>query len=213
MLGHAYDLERLSGRINMGLINPRDLLALNKTLLLLPQINGLLEPASSKLLCKLKSQIPDLSPITEELHVAVREEAPVHAKDGGIFKDGYSVEIDELRKLSRNSKSWLLEFEKREKERTGIKSLKVRFNKIFGYYIDITKANIEMVPPDYIRKQTLVNSERFIAGELKEKEALILNADERLARIEYDLFEKLRLKIASYTKQLQTAGKVLANLD
>ncbi|MGI6328213.1 MAG: DNA mismatch repair protein MutS [Dethiobacteria bacterium] len=213
MLGYAYDLERLSARINMGLINPRDLLALKKTLLLLPQIKGLLESGSSKLLCNLKGQIPDLSLITEELHAAIKEDAPVHAKDGGIFKDGYSIEIDELRTLSRNSKSWLLEFEKREKERTGIKSLKVRYNKIFGYYIDITKANIEMVPPDYIRKQTLVNSERFVTRELKEKEALILNADERLARIEYALFEELRLKLASYTKQLQAAGKVLANLD
>ncbi len=212
-LGNAYDLERLCGKINMGLANPRDLLALKKTLLLLPQIKDLLGDASSKLLCALKDQIPLLSPLTGELQAAIREDAPIHIKEGGIFKDGYAVGIDELRELSRSSKSWLTEFEQKERERSGIKSLKVKFNKIFGYYIDITKANLEMVPPDYIRKQTLVNSERFVTGELKEKEALILNADEKLARIEYDLFEELRLKILVYTEQLQAAARALANLD
>ena len=212
-LGQAYDLERLTSRINMELINPRDLLALKKTLRILPQIENLLGFTSSKQLCSIRSQIPDFSLLTEELEAAISEDAPILLKEGGIFKDGYADEIDELRTLSRSSKSWLLEFEKKERERTGIKSLKVGFNKVFGYYIDVTKTNIEMVPSNYIRKQTLVNSERFITEELKEKESLILNAEEELARLEYDLFEKLRLKITGYTKQLQTAGRALATLD
>lgn len=197
----------------MELINPRDLLALKKTLRILPQVEELLGFTSSKQLCSIRSQIPDFSLLTEELEAAISEDAPILLKEGGIFKDGYADEIDELRTLSRSSKSWLLEFEKKERERTGIKSLKVGFNKVFGYYIDVTKTNIEMVPSNYIRKQTLVNSERFITEELKEKESLILNAEEELARLEYDLFEKLRLKITGYTKQLQTAGRALATLD
>ena len=134
-------------------------------------------------------------------------------KDGGIFKEGYNTEIDELRNISRDSKLWLLDLEKKEKERTGIKSLKIGFNKVFGYYIEVTKANLELVPEVYIRKQTLVNSERFITEELKEKEALILHAEEKLARLEYQLFEKLRLNTAQYIKKIQGAEHILAKLD
>jgi DNA mismatch repair protein MutS len=213
ILKQSYDLERLSGRINMGLVNPRDMLALKKTLVLLPQITLLLEDCQARLLQQLSKQIPDLSQLVKELDAAIKDDAPFSLKEGGIFKEGYCNEIDELRQVSQNSKLWLLEMEKKEKERTGIKSLKIGFNKVFGYYFEITKANLELVPADYRRKQTLVNCERFFTEELKEKEFLILNAEEKLAQLEYELFEKLRLNIVQYTILLQTAGHVLANLD
>jgi DNA mismatch repair protein MutS len=213
ILKQSYDLERLSGRINMGLVNPRDLLALKKTLLLLPQVKLLLEDHQARLLKLLSNQIPDLSHLVKELDSAIKDDAPFSLKEGGIFKEGYCNEIDELRQVSKNSKLWLLDMEKKEKERTGIKSLKIGFNKVFGYYIEITRANLELVPAGYIRKQTLVNCERYITEELKEKESLILNAEEKLAQLEYELFEKLRLNVAQYIKNIQTAGQVLANLD
>lgn len=213
LLKQSYDLERLSGRINMGLVNPRDMLALKKTLLLLPELKKLLAVCQAGLLRQLSDRIPDLFNLVNELDSAIRDDAPFSVKDGGIFKEGYNTEIDELRSISRDSKLWLLDMEKKEKERTGIKSLKIGFNKVFGYYIEVTKANLELVPEEYIRKQTLVNSERFITEELKEKEALILHAEEKLARLEYQLFEQLRLNTAQYIKKIQVAGHVLANLD
>lgn len=213
ILRQSYDLERLCGKINIGLVNPRDMLALKKTLQLLPELTLLLEKCQSTLLERLGKQIPDFSHLVRELDNAIKDEAPFSLKEGGIFKDGYSPEIDELRAISKDSKRWLLELEKKEKERTGIKSLKIGFNKVFGYYIEITKANMELVPEDYIRKQTLVNCERFITEELKEKESLILQAEEKLARLEYQLFERLRLNVAQYIKKIQDAGYVLAYLD
>lgn len=213
ILKQSYDLERLSGKINLGLVNPREMLALKKTLQLLPEIALFLGKSRSVLLKRLGQQIPDFSHLVQELERSIRDEAPFSLKEGGIFKEGYSQEIDELRAITKDSKRWLLELEKKERERTGIKSLKIGFNKVFGYYIEITKANIELVPKDYIRKQTLVNCERFITEELKEKEALILQAEEKLARLEYQLFEELRLYTSRYIKKIQEAGYVLAYLD
>ncbi len=213
LLSDVYDLERLSSRLNLGYINPRDLLSLKKTLLVLPHLKGFLSETESKLLQKLNEQIPDFSELAQELEMAISEDAPFTIKEGGIFKEGYSQEIDELRMISRNSKAWMLEFEEEEKKRTGIKSLKIGYNKVFGYYIEITRANLELVPVDYIRKQTLVNAERFITEELKEKEDLILNAEEKLGRLEYKLFEELRLKTVCYTEQIQSAAQVMGTLD
>jgi DNA mismatch repair protein MutS len=213
LLKGTYDLERLSGRINLGLAGPRDVLALSKTLNLLPALSQLLQEAKAKQIQLLNEQIPDFTALTKELNAAIKEDAPLTLKEGGIFKKGYNAQVDELREIATNSRRWLLDFEKKEKERTGIKSLKIGYNKVFGYYIEITKANITMVPQDYFRKQTLVNAERFITEELKEKEAIILSAEEKLAALEYQLFEELRLKLVQYTEQLQNTGKVLANLD
>ena len=156
ILKQSYDLERLSGRINMGLVNPKDLLSLKKTLLLLPQVKLLLQNCHAGLLKQLNNLIPDLSFLAEKLETAIKDDAPFLLKEGGIFKSGYCKKIDELRNISKDSKVWLLELEKEEKERTGIKSLKIGFNKIFGYYIEVTKANLELVPKEYIRKQTLL---------------------------------------------------------
>jgi DNA mismatch repair protein MutS len=208
----TYDLERLSGRVNLGLASPRDILALNKTLRVLPALSDLLREARAKQIQTLRAQIPDFTTLTEELNAAIEEDA-LTLKEGGIFKSGYNPQIDELRAITNNSKEWLLEFEKKERGRTGIRSLKIGYNKVFGYYIEVTKANIEMVPQDYFRKQTLVNAERFITEDLKKKESVILNAEEKLTELECRLFEELRLKLVQYTEQFQTAGQVLANLD
>ncbi len=213
LLSDVYDLERISGRINLGAVNPRELLALKKTLLILPQFNNLLRETTAAALQELREQLPDLGTLACELERAISDNVPLALKEGGIFKEGFSEEIDELRRLAGESKDWLLNMEKRERERTGIKSLKVSYNKIFGYYIEVTKANLDLVPPHYIRKQTLVNAERFITDELKEKESSILKAEERLARLEYELFEELRKKVATYTEDLQKAALVIANLD
>ncbi len=213
LLKDIYDLERLCSRINLGAVNPRDVLALKRSLMFLPEITTELGNLASDLLKELKKEIPCFKTLVEELENAIAEDAPFVLNEGGIFKDGYSKEIDELRMVSRDSKTWLLELEKKEKERTGIKSLKIRYNKVFGYYLEITRANLDMVPPEYIRKQTLVNAERFITEELKEKESIILSAEEKLSRLEYSLFEELRLKLTTYTLQLQQCARALAVLD
>lgn len=213
LLKNVYDLERLSSRINLRMVTPRDLLALKKTLGIFPQFKTLLKDLYSSLLQGLVEGIPDFSPLTRELEEAIDENAPFTLKEGGIFKEGYHEEIDRLRSLSRDSKQWMAELERQEREKTGIKSLKIGYNRVFGYYIEVTKPNLPYVPEEYIRKQTLVNAERFITQELKEKEDLILNSEERLGQLEYELFEEIREKIADYTEQLQTTAQILATLD
>lgn len=213
LLKNVYDLERLSSRISMGILSPRDLLVLKKTLFLLPKLKEILRESRSELLRELKEKIPDFTFLAQELEKAILDDPPYSAKEGNIFKEGYSPEVDELRKTARESRQWLLELEKKEKIRTGIKSLKVGYNKVFGYYIEVTKTNLGLVPDDYIRKQTLVNAERFITEELKEKETLIISAEEKLCRLEYELFENLCSYLAGFTRQLQETSKVLAALD
>ena len=212
-LKQCYDLERLSGKISLGYINPRDLLALKKTLLLLPPIKQILEQMEAERLIRLSKRFPDLSVLLDKLEKALKDDAPLALKEGGIFKDGYSPVLDELRQITRDSKQWLLELEEKERERSGIKSLKIGFNKVFGYYLEVTRVNLENVPENYIRRQTLVNSERFVTEELKAKEALILNAEEKLIQLEYDLFEKLRLDVGQYIPKLQQAGQIIAEAD
>ncbi len=213
LLNEVYDLERLCGRINLGAVNPRDFLALKNSLRLLPDIIKQLETMNADLLLSLNDEIPDFSQLVEELEHAIAEDAPPGLREGGIFKEGFSPDVDELRQLSRDSKGWLLDFEQKERERSGIKSLKIRFNKVFGYYIEVTRANLNLVPPEYIRKQTLVNAERYFTEELKEKESIILNAEEKSIRLEYNLFEELRIRLTGYTLQLQKSANILARLD
>lgn len=213
LLNQCYDLERLCGKINLGYINPRDLLALKKTLFLLPSIKLVLQGMEAERLMQLCRRFPDLSALQEKLQVAISDDAPLALKEGGIFKDGYHPEIDKLRQITQDSRQWLLELEKKEREHTGIKSLKIGFNKVFGYYLEVTKANLEFVPDNYIRKQTLVNSERYVTEELKTKEALILNAEVKLTQLEYELFEKFRLDVVCYIRKLQQAGQILAEAD
>ncbi len=213
LLKNCYDLERLSGRISMGQVNPRDFLALKGTLQLLPEVKQSLTEFSSEKINEINADIPGFAELIELLQQSIAEDAPFTLREGNIFKDGYNTEIDELREITRNSKQWILQLEKEERERTGIKSLKVGYNKVFGYYIEVTKSNVHLVPENYIRKQTLVNAERFITEHLKEKEILILNAEEKLGQLEYELFEEVRQLSARYTFSLQKAARNLAFLD
>lgn len=213
LLKEIYDLERLCGRINLGAVNPRDFLALKRSLQILPEVINSLQGTRAELLQSLLKEIPSFFSLINKLEQAIAEDAPFTLKEGGIFKEGFSEEIDDLRLVMRGSKNWLLELERKERERSGIKSLKIRYNKVFGYYIEVTKTNLDLVPADYMRKQTLVNAERFITGELKEKENIILGTAEKLERLEYNLFEELRIHLTGYTSSLQNCAKILAKLD
>jgi DNA mismatch repair protein MutS len=212
-LKEIFDLERLTGKISLGVAHPKDLLSLKKSLLPLPQIHPLLSAFSSKRIKDIHNQWDDGQDIRDLIERAVKEEPAFLLTEGGIIKEGYNQELDELRKISRSGKSFITQMEKKEREKTGISSLKIRYNKVFGYYIDVTKPNLSLVPPEYIRKQTLVNSERFITPELKEYEERVLNAEEKIAELEYNLFLKVRDEIAKETVRLQKIAANVASLD
>lgn len=206
------DFERIIGRLSCGIGNARDLLALKNSLKSAMGLKGILEPKSNILKDVWKS-IKDFSPLVELLERAIVDDPPTTVTDGGIIRDGFDPEIDQLRDILHNSNKWLMQFEAKEKERTGIKSLKVGFNKVFGYYIEVTKPNLHLVPQEYIRKQTLVNAERFITEELKSFEEKILGADEKLKSMEYELFIKLRDTAGKWIKDIQETARGIAILD
>ncbi len=212
-LSNIYDLERLCSRINYSSVNARDLVALKKTLSILPEVKELLQKACSPLTKDISVRMPLFNSLTHELELALVENPPLTLREGGIINDGYNNEVDRLRKLSRESKELLLEIENNERKRTGIKSLKVGFNRVYGYYIEVTRNNLHLVPQDYHRKQTLVNAERFITEELKKIEEEITGATEKLYHLEYKLFEKLREKALKDSPQIQLAAQLLARLD
>lgn len=212
VLADIYDIERLIARINHKTANARDLLALKKSLMTLPELKKVLQYASSQI-TKDSLHFKEMDHVTTLLESAISEEAPAVVRNGNIFKPGYSKQLDELRDITHGGKDWVAELERKEKERTGINSLKVGFTKVFGYYIEITKANLHLVPQDYIRKQTTVNGERFITPELKEKESLILSAEEKSVELEYSLFMQLLDTIAIETVELQTIAAKIATLD
>lgn len=212
-LKNIFDLERLCSRINYGNVNARDLIALKKTLNLLPQIKSLIPNAQSDHLREISQQLPTFETLITLLESALVEEPPLNLRDGGIIKDGYNEEVDRLRKVCRESKDWLLEMEKQERERTGIKSLKISYNRVYGYYLEVTKNNIHLVPQEYHRKQTLVNAERYITEKLKELEDEITGATEKLVNLEYRIFEEVREEVLAYTSQLQFCAQLLAKLD
>lgn len=210
----VYDLERLAGRIAFGNANGRDLIALQASLQRVPGIIDTCATSGSETLAQLVDQLDACSDISNWIGQAIVEEPPVSIREGGIIKQGYHERLDLLREASTNGKRWIAELEREEREATGIKSLKVGFNKVFGYYIEVTKANIHLLPEGrYERKQTLANAERYITPELKEKEALILEAEEKMVEIEYDCFIELRSRIAEQIARLQRLGEVLAELD
>jgi len=186
---------------------------LRQALSFLPLLRKSLEKAESDRLKELKENLPDLEPLYEELDRALVESPPSHIKDGGYIKDGYDPNLDELRRLLRESKDWLINLENRERERTGIKSLKIGYNQVFGYYIEVTKANLNLVPPDYIRKQTLVNAERFITPELKEWENKILHAEDNIKKIEEELFQNLRKKVIEHSRDITTFAQIIGEID
>ena len=212
-LKDIYDIERLASRISSGTANARDLLALKNSLEILPELKTLLEANDDKTIKSLQKQIDPLSGVRSLIEKSITEDPPFTLKDGGLIRKGFNSEIDELREISSSGKDFIAGLQTKERERTGISSLKVGFNKIFGYYIEITKTNLSQVPGDYIRKQTLVNGERFITPELKDYEAKVLGAEERLKNLEYDVFINVRNTIAAETEKLQKTSAAIAELD
>jgi DNA mismatch repair protein MutS len=211
-LKSVYDIERVGTKIVMGHANARDLIALKKSLQILPGIWSLLSEIESKLL-RPQEALDHLNDLAELIERAIREDAPPTINEGGIIRSGYNNELDELVQISQDGKSWLARLEAREREATGINALKVRYNKIFGYYIEIPKTRSSAVPPHYGRKQTLVNAERYITDELKEFEMKVLGAEERRAVLEYRLFNEIRAQIVANHPSLQNVAQFLARLD
>lgn len=213
-LGAIYDLERLVGRIAFGTANGRDLIALKLSLQRVPTLIELCSSMSSMTLKKLADEMDPCSDITEWIEQAITDEPPISVREGNLIKSGYHDYLDQLREASINGKRWIAELERKEREITGIKSLKVGYNKVFGYYIEVTKANIASLPEGrYERKQTLANAERYVTPELKEKEALILEAEDKMVGLEYELFSELRGRINEHIRRLQALAEKVAELD
>ncbi|UCC40181.1 MAG: DNA mismatch repair protein MutS [Candidatus Aminicenantes bacterium] len=208
-----FDLERLTGKISLAVAHPKDLVSLKASLIPLPQVQSLIEPFSAERVKEIYSHWDNAQDIVAMIDKAIQDEPAFLLTEGGIIKDGYNTEVDELREMSRSGKTFITRLEKEERDRTGISSLKIRYNKVFGYYIEVTKPNLPQVPTDYIRKQTLVNSERFITPELKEYEEKVLNAEERIKELEYNLFLELRKTISDETARLQKIASDIAILD
>jgi len=212
-LKEIYDLERLNGRIAMGRANSRDLLAIRSSIVRLPLIKNQLERSTSMLLSEIGSRLDCLEDIAHLVGDTIREDAPISLKEGGMIREGYDDELDRLIALSRDGKSWIADFASSERNRTGISSLKVGFNKVFGYYIDISKANLHLVPQDYVRKQTLVNNERYITEALKTREEQVLGAEEKRVELEYEIFDKIRRKIARENQRMKQTAELIAQID
>lgn len=213
ILKDIHDIERLIARISLGTANARDMLALKASLRLLPLIKEKLKTCESTLLCVLNEELEDISDIADLIERSIHDDPPAALTEGGLIKGGYSGELDELRKLSTSGKEWIAELQEKERARTRINSLKIGYNDTFGYYIEVTKSNLHLVPDDYIRKQTLINAERFITQELKEQEARLLNAQERMEALEYEIFCQIRSQIAENTGRIQKAASIVAMLD
>ena len=213
LLAEIYDLERIAGRISLEAANGRDLVALKNSLFQLPAVKALMERFSSPLLCALASAIDPLENIASLLERALIENPPLTLKEGGLIKEGYDASLDELLSLIRDGKGWIAALEEKERKRTGISSLKIGFNNVFGYYIEVTKANVHLVPLDYIRKQTLVNGERYINEELKGYEEKVLQAEVLRKEREYDLFIDLRKRVSPFLSVIQRNADCLAQID
>jgi len=212
-LEEIFDLERLTSRVTLGSVTPRDLLALRRSLAAIPPLRGLLAKFRSARLAQLHSRLDELSGVRELISRAVADDPPALPTDPGVIRAGYDAELDELRGLSKSSKQTIAAMEERERKRTGIASLKIRFNSIFGYYIEISRANLHLAPPDYDRKQTLVNAERFTSPELKDYERKVLEADQRILEIERRLFREIRESIAAEASRLRRTSAAIAQLD
>ena len=212
-LASVYDIERLCSKIVYGSLNARDCIALLQTLLRIPILISLLSSCDTEALGEIRDRLDAMEDIANLLSAAIIDDPPTNIREGNIIRGGYNAEVDELRAVKDHSAQWLSEFEASEREQTGIKNLKVGFNRVFGYYIEITKSNYSQIPYHYERKQTLANAERFITPELKEMEQRILGADERLIALEYRLFMELRETLLSCTERLQQNAALIAELD
>ncbi len=207
------DLERLAGKIGYGKASPKDLIWLKDSLAKIPEIRTILKKAQSSLLSSIKENLPDTSHLTTLIQNSILDDPPLILTEGGIIKSGFSSELDGLKEEIKDSKQWIASLQEGERKRTGIPSLKVGFNGVFGYFIEVTKPHLSKVPEEYIRKQTMVNAERFVTPQLKEKEAYILGAEEKIFKLEYDLFLEIRLKVAEQTQKIQRTAELVAILD
>ena len=212
-LNPIYDLERLLGRISYKTANPRDLIAFASSLEMLPHIKTVLSGFQKELLCNINEEIDDLQDIYHLIKDSINEEPPILVREGGIIKDGFNELIDNLRVAKTEGKNWLAKLEEDDRQRTGIKNLKIKYNKVFGYYFEVTNSYKDLVPEDYIRKQTLANAERYTTPKLKELEDTILNAEDKLVSLEYDLFCEIRDAIACEIERIQRSAKAIAKLD
>lgn len=212
-LKKVYDIERLAGKMAYGNANARDMITLKNSLYKLPAVKQILANCKSPLLKELYEKLDELQDIYEIIEKAIVEDPPMTIKDGGIIKLGYDEEIDKLKTAQTEGKTWLVQLEAEEKEKTGIKNLKIGFNKVFGYYLEVTKSYLNQVPERFIRKQTLANAERYITEELKNLENQILGAEEKVVNLEYNAFVEIRELIAKNVRRLQTTSEVISSLD
>jgi DNA mismatch repair protein MutS len=213
LLKEVSDLERLVGRLNLGTTTPRDLIALNRSLSQTPTINSTLSDAQSLLIQVLSENIFELPEIRHLISRSISDDPPLNFNDGGIIREGFNNELDELRKISQTAKQIIASFEENERRRTGINNLKIKFNNVFGYFIEISKGNLGRVPEDYERRQTLTNAERFTTSQLKEWEEKVLGAEEKIIQLETELFQQIRAQVREQTAQLQSTARALATLD
>ncbi|MFZ7102612.1 MAG: DNA mismatch repair protein MutS [Peptococcaceae bacterium] len=213
LLNPMYDLERITARVSFGSANPRDLLSLKSSIGLLPEIIGVLAKAECASLAQINRELDNLEDIYLLTNESIMEEPATSLREGNIIRDGFNSEVDRLRMITQNAKQWIVNLEQEEKDKTGIRSLKIGFNKVFGYFIEITKSNLHLVPESYTRKQTLANAERYITPELKELEAQVLGADERLKELEYQIFCETRENIKKHIPRILKTSKLLAELD
>ena len=212
-LSPVYDLERLISRITYASANPRDLIAFKTSLQMLPHIKCILSDLQSPLLKGLYEELDALEELCELIEIGIEDEPPLAMKEGGIIKSGYNEEVDKLRNAKTEGKTWLAEVEEEEREKTGIKNLKIKFNKVFGYYLEVTNSYKDLVPDYYMRKQTLTNAERYITPRLKELEDMILGAEDKLYALEYDLYCEIRERIANEVVRIQKTAKAIAQID
>lgn len=212
-LNPVYDLERLVGKITYQSANPRDLIAFQSSLSMLPSVKCILKDMESDLLKEIYEELDPLEELCDLVERAIQEEPPLAMKEGGIIKDGYNEEVDRLRKAKSEGKNWLADLETKEREKTGIKNLRIRYNKVFGYYLEVTNSFKDLVPDYYTRKQTLANAERYIIPELKELEDTILGAEDKLCALEYELYCEVRNTIAAELTRIQRTAKAVAKLD
>ncbi|MCI8976327.1 MAG: DNA mismatch repair protein MutS [Lachnospiraceae bacterium] len=212
-LNPIYDLERLLGRVSYKTANPRDLIAFKNSLQMLPHIKTMLRDFDAEILKSIDSEIDSLSDVCSLIENAIGDEPPIAVREGGIIRDGFDDTIDNLRHAKTEGRNWLAKLEEADRERTGIKNLKIRYNKVFGYYYEVTNSYKDLVPEDYIRKQTLANAERYTNARLKELEDTILNAEDKLFSLEYDVFCRIRDAIAGEMERIQRTAKAVARLD
>lgn len=212
-LGDVRDMERILGRVSCGYGNARDLVALKGSLQAVPGLKASLKDLSSCMIDGLRQDLDPLEDLVAEVDAAVNDSPPITVREGGMIREGFDAQLDELRTIASSGKNWIAALQKKEADRTGIKTLKIGYNKVFGYYLEVSKANLARVPEDFIRKQTLVNAERFITAELKDQESRVLGAQERIKDVEYRIFCDLRERVVRFAQAIQRIARAVATLD